>query len=124
MLTQCFMIKDVITTTKDATIKECIDILSKRHIGALVIIDQERNIEGIFTERDAIRVVAQNIPLDAAVDKVMTKNVLTITVDSTLQEARTIIRQHGIRHLPVVDGEGKLAGLISVRYLLHELTGM
>jgi CBS domain-containing protein len=118
------MIKDVITTTKDATIKECIDILSKRHIGALVIIDQERNIEGIFTERDAIRVVAQNIPLDAAVDKVMTKNVLTITVDSTLQEARTIIRQHGIRHLPVVDGEGKLAGLISVRYLLHELTGM
>jgi CBS domain-containing protein len=118
------MIKDVVTTTKNVAIKDCIEILSKRHIGALVIINQERKIEGIFTERDAIRVVAQNIPLDAAVEKVMTKNVFTIKVDSTLQEARTIIRQHGIRHLPVIDGEGKLAGLISVRYLLHELTGM
>ncbi len=124
MLTQCFMIKDVVTTTKNINVKECIELLSKRHIGSIVIIDQEGRIEGIFTERDAIRVLAQNIPLEAPIEKVMTKNVFTVSVDSTLQEARTVIRFHGIRHLPVVDAEGKLVGLISVRHLLHELTGM
>lgn len=124
MLTQCFMIKDVVTTTKNINVKECIELLSKRHIGSIVIVDQEGRIEGIFTERDAIRVLAQNIPLEAPIEKVMTKNVFTVSVDSTLQEARTVIRFHGIRHLPVVDAEGKLVGLISVRHLLHELTGM
>ncbi len=124
MLTQCFMIKDVVTTTKNINVKECIELLSKRHIGSIVIIDQEGRIEGIFTERDAIRILAQNIPLEAPIEKVMTKNVFTVSVDSTLQEARTVIRFHGIRHLPVVDAEGKLVGLISVRHLLHELTGM
>jgi CBS domain-containing protein len=124
LLTQCFMIKDVVTTTKNINVKECIELLSKRHIGSIVIIDQEGRIEGIFTERDAIRVLAQNIPLEAPIEKVMTKNVFTVSVDSTLQEARTVIRFHGIRHLPVVDAEGKLVGLISVRHLLHELTGM
>jgi CBS domain-containing protein len=118
------MIKDVVTTTKNINVKECIELLSKRHIGSIVIVDQEGRIEGIFTERDAIRVLAQNIPLEAPIEKVMTKNVFTVSVDSTLQEARTVIRFHGIRHLPVVDAEGKLVGLISVRHLLHELTGM
>jgi CBS domain-containing protein len=118
------MIKDVVTATKDVSARECIDILFKRHIGSLIIIDQERKIEGIFTERDAIRVIAQNIPLDVPIEKIMTKNVFTVPVESTLQEARKIIRFYKIRHLPVVDAEGRLAGLISVRHLLHELTGM
>jgi CBS domain-containing protein len=54
----------------------------------------------------------------------MTKKVVTIGEDATLEEARRRIVSHGIRHLPVVDQEGKLVGLLAIRGFLDELFGM
>jgi CBS domain-containing protein len=118
------MVKDVVTATKDATVQDCIELLFKRHVGSVVIVDENHRCVGIFAERDAIRVVAQKVPLDATIDKVMTKKVFTVNEDSTFEEAKSIINLHGIRHLPVTDSEGKLVGLISVRNILNEFIGM
>jgi CBS domain-containing protein len=54
----------------------------------------------------------------------MTKNVATIVKEASLEEARRLVISHGIRHLPVVDGEGKLVGMFSVRRLIDELYGL
>ena len=62
-----------------------------------------RQCIGIFTERDAIRIVAQNVPLDAPIEKIMTKNPFTVNEDSTFEEAKNIIKSAKIRHLPVID---------------------
>jgi CBS domain-containing protein len=59
--------------------------------------------------------VAQNVPLDAPIEKIMTKNLFTVNVDSNFQEAKSIIVSAKIRHLPVIDANAKLVGLISVR---------
>jgi CBS domain-containing protein len=120
MLIRHMMIEKVVTAKKNITVKDAIKILFKRHIGAIVVTNDEKKCVGIFTERDAIRVVAQNIPLDTSLEEVMTKNVVTVREDATFEEARRKIIDHKIRHLPVVDSNGKLLGLIAVRQILDE----
>ena len=124
MMTRDLMLKDVVTIKGNVPAKEAIELLFKRHIGCIVVINDEEQCIGIFTERDVIRVVAQNMPLDAPIEKIMTKNPCTINEDSIFQEAKSVIISAKIRHLPVIDANGKLIGLISVRHILDELSGL
>lgn len=121
MMTRDLMLKDVVTTYGNVPVKEAIELLFKRHIGSIVVVDDVQQCIGIFTERDAVRIVAQNMPLDATIEKIMTKNPFTVNEDSTFEEAKSIIKLHKIRHLPVTNTNGKLVGLISVRHILNEL---
>lgn len=118
------MVENVVTARDNITAKRAIEMLYKKHVGSIVVTDDEEKCIGIFTERDAIRIVAQKVSLDTPLKKVMTKKVVTIDEDATLEEARRRIVSHGIRHLPVVDQKGKLVGLLAVRGLLDELFGM
>jgi CBS domain-containing protein len=118
------MLTDVVTTYGNVPVREAIELLFKRHVGCIVVVNDAEQCIGLFTERDAIRVVAQNMPLDATMEKIMTKNPFTVNEDSTFEEAKSIIKSAKIRHLPVIATNGKLVGLISVRYLLDELSGV
>jgi len=118
------MVENVVTAKEDNTIKNAIEMLYKKHIGSIVITDDEGKCKGIFTERDAIRVVAQKVDLDKPLREVMTKNVITIREDATFEEARRRITSHGIRHLPVVNQNGKLLGLLAIRNFLDEIFGI
>jgi len=124
MKTRDIMVKHVVTAKQTITIKKAIELLFKRHVGAVVVIDDERKCIGIFTERDAIRVVAQNIPLNTPLKEVMTRNVVTVSDDAAFEESRRLVISHGIRHLPVVNSERRLVGLVVVRNFLDELFGM
>jgi CBS domain-containing protein len=93
-------------------------------VGSIVVTDDNEKCVGIFTERDAIRIIANEVPLDTTIDQVMTKNVVTIGEEASLEEASRLVISHRIRHLPVVDNKGKLTGLLSVRKLLDELFGL
>src|SRR5665648_1031681 len=121
MMTRDLMLTEVVTTYGNLSVKDVIELLFKRHIGSVVVVDDAQQCIGIFTERDAIRIVAQNLPLDLTVEKVMTKNPFTVNEDSTFEEAKKIIKFNKIRHLPVTTTDGKLVGLISVRHILSEL---
>ena len=124
MMTRDLMLKDIVTTHGNVSIKEAIELLFKRHIGCIVVVDDAQKCVGIFTERDVIRIVAQNAPLAAPMEKIMTTNPFTISEDSTFEEAKNIIISHKIRHLPVTNTSGKLVGLICVRNILDELSGL
>ncbi len=118
------MIEDVVTTKEDTTIHEVIRVLWQKHIGSVVVTDSDCRCKGIFTERDAIRVVAQKVDLTLPVSRVMTAKVVTVPIDATLAEARRNAIAHGIRHLPVVDSEEKLVGLLTIRGILDEFFGL
>ena len=118
------MIEDVITAKPNITAKDAVRTLREKHVGSIVITDDNEKCVGIFTERDAIRIIASDVSLDTPIEQVMTKNVATIGKEASLEEARRLIISHGIRHLPVVDSEGKLVGLFSVRKLIDELYGL
>ncbi|TET26084.1 MAG: CBS domain-containing protein [Candidatus Bathyarchaeum sp.] len=124
LLVKHMMLTNVITASPSMTVKETIEILYEKHIGCVVSIDDDKKCIGIFTERDAIRLVAENVQLDQPLDNVMTKNVVTIQEDSSINEARRAIYTHRIRHLPVVNQKGRLVGLLSVRELLDEFFGL
>jgi CBS domain-containing protein len=118
------MIKDVVTAKPNITVKDAVRTLREKHVGSIVIMDNNEKCIGIFTERDAIRIIASDVPLDTPIEQVMTTNVATIGEEASLEEARRLIISRGIRHLPVVDSKGELVGLFSVRKLIDELYGL
>jgi CBS domain-containing protein len=117
------MIEDVVTAKPNITIKDAVRTLREKHVGSIVITNNSRKCKGIFTERDAIRVFSSEISLDTPIRQVMSKNIVTIGKEASLEEVRRLTTSHGIRHLPVVDTKGRLVGLISVRKLIDELYG-
>ena len=124
LLVKHMMLTNVITASPNITAKEAIKTLYEKHIGCLISINADKKCIGIFTERDAIRLVAENIQLNQPLHNVMTKNVITIQEDSSINETRRAIITHKTRHLPVVDQKGRLVGLLSVRDLLDQFFGL
>jgi len=124
LLVKHMMLTNVITASASMTVKETIEILYNKHIGCVVSIDEKKKCIGIFTERDAIRLVAKNVELDQPLGNVMTKNIITIPEDSSINEVRRTIQTHNIRHLPVVNQEDRLVGLLSVRALMDQFFGL
>ena len=119
------MIEDVVTAKPNITVRAVIRTLQEKHVGSIVITDNNERCLGIFTERDAIRIIASDVPQDTPIEQVMTKNVATIGEEASLEEAKQLISSHGgIRHIPVVNGKGELVGLFSIRKLLDELFGL
>jgi CBS domain-containing protein len=124
LLVKHMMLTNVITVSASMTVKETIEILYNKHIGCVVSIDEDKKCIGIFTERDAIRLVAKNVDLNQPLGNVMTKNVITIPEDSSINAVKRTIQTHSIRHLPVVNQEDRLVGLLSVRALMDQFFGL
>jgi CBS domain-containing protein len=103
------------TVGKDATVLQAAMLMTEHRIGALVVLDRER-IAGMFSERDVLqRVVGeQRDPSRTTVGDVMTSEVACCPPETTIEEARLAMKDRRIRHLPVVDNNGKLLGLISI----------
>jgi CBS domain-containing protein len=118
------MCKKVVTAKENTTIYECIKLLDELHVGSCVVTDDEGRCIGIFTERDAIRAVAQKMNLDEPLNKVMSTHVATIGLEASFDDAKILLLSHRIRHLPVIDKEGKLIGLFSFRAFVDEVFGM
>jgi CBS domain-containing protein len=99
----------------DATVFQAALLMDEQKIGALLVIEDGRMI-GIFTERDILRrVVAQGRAAAATlVRDVMTTEVACCRLHTTLDEAGGVMKNRRIRHLPVVDENDNLLGLISI----------
>ena len=120
MLVRYVMLKKVVTAKQNVTLSRAIKMLVKKHVGSIVVLNDEKKCVGIFTERDALRAIAQNLSLDKALEEVMSKNVITIREDAPFEEARRSVLSNQIRHLPVVNSNGQVVGLISVRNIIDE----
>jgi len=95
--------------------------MARLRVGAVAVIEQSI-LRGIFTERDLmLRVVDQGRdPLTTLVRDVMTAHPKTISNTSTAAEASEVMLDGHLRHLPVLDDQGKVIGLLSMRALLEE----
>jgi CBS domain-containing protein len=118
------MCKKVVTAKQDTMLLDAINLLNERHVGSIVIVDDEQKCIGIFSERDAIRIFAQKFPLDQPLSKVMSSHVVTVSLEASYDEAKRLMLSHNIRHLPVTDQTGKLIGLFSLRAFLDEIHGV
>jgi CBS domain-containing protein len=111
----------LVTVRPDATVMEAVRTMDIESIGA-VAVAQGNALIGMFSERDLmLRVVsARRDPEQTLVRDVMTSPVATIDRDSTVDDALKLMLDKHIRHLPIADRDGRLAGMISMRSLLHD----
>jgi len=109
------MITDPITLPPTATLQEAEDIMSGFHISGVPIVDpQSRKLVGILTNRD-VRFTEQS-DFGRPVSEFMTaRNLVTAPQNTTLEESRRILQEHRIEKLPLVDQDGRLTGLITVK---------
>lgn len=107
---------EVATTTQTATLGDAVALLGERRIGALVVSGDGRAIEGIISERDIVRAASQSggDALSRSVGSVMSTNVVTCTVGDGVDRLMELMTERRIRHLPVVDDTGRLAGIVSI----------
>jgi CBS domain-containing protein len=111
----------LVTVSADASVMDAVHTMHEEHIGAVAVVDNGR-LAGIFSERDLMyRVVRQRRDPDLTrVGDVMTSPVITIQRSMTADDALRLMDEKQIRHLPVVNVDGKLSGMLSIRSLLHE----
>ena len=104
------MIYDPITIQRGSSVRDALELMTEYHIGGIPVVDDERHLVGIVTNRD-LR-FEQNI--DRPVDDVMTShNLVTTHVQTDLGAAAKILQENKIEKLPVLDDDNKLIGLIT-----------
>ena len=110
------MILDPVTITSKNTIREALDIMAHFHISGVPVVN-EGKLVGILTNRD-IR-FETNLELLVS-DRMTGKNLITVKKGTTLNEAKSVLQEHRIEKLLVIDDEGTLCGLITVKDILKK----
>lgn len=111
------MTKKFVSVTPDTTIVDCAKIMTKKHVGSLIIKENQK-LRGIITEGDIMQAVAKGINLKKTpVSKIMTKHVIGISPSKDLYESLMIMKKKAIRWLPVVV-EGNVIGLLTEKDIL------
>lgn len=106
------MIYDPVTILRGSTVADALRMMQEYHIGGIPVVDEERKLVGIVTNRD-LRFVRD---LAKPIDEVMTSsNLVTTSTKTDLEEAAEILQQHKIEKLPVIDEAGKLIGLVTYK---------
>lgn len=105
---------DVATIEQTASVCDAVRLLGERRIGALVVSGDGRAIEGIISERDIVRVAVDGRLDELSVGSVMSTQVVTCAPGDGVDRLMELMTERRIRHLPVVDDRGRLAGIISI----------
>lgn len=96
------------------TVKHACECMYERRVGAVLVVDKNQRLQGIFTGSDVVRVMASSTaPGKSALADVMTAAPDTILSGSTAIEALRAMGDGGYRHLPVLDADGKVIGIVS-----------
>jgi CBS domain-containing protein len=111
------MTPEVVSVYTSAKISDAINIMVKHKVGGLPVVDEEKRVWAIITERDIVTIFG-GIISGAKVSDLMTKNVVTATPKTSILEAEKRMIKKGFRRLPIVS-EGKLVGIVTVMDILR-----
>ena len=119
------MVRDVmsqppVTIDMTVSVRDAARLMCEKRIGSLLVVDKEGRLRGILTERDVLCAAGKDV-MNTPVWTIMTENPVTIKPEAPIDEAIKKMVEIGIRHLPVVDKEGKPVGIISVRDILGSI---
>ncbi|MFI4861397.1 MAG: CBS domain-containing protein [Phycisphaerales bacterium JB063] len=105
----------VLSVSPNTSVLDAAVLMNEKRVGALLVVEGD-TMQGIFTERDILRrvVAEKKAPSETAVGQVMTRELVCCPPETTVEQARMIFRDKRIRHLPVVDAQGKPLGVMSI----------
>jgi CBS domain-containing protein len=104
---------EVIAVDSEATVGQAISKMIERNIGAVLVME-EGNPSGMFTERDVLKCWEANKGFDVQVKEVMTRDLFAVEADEELSNVMSIMIQKSVRHLPVAD-KGAVVSVLSIR---------
>ena len=107
--------RQIWTILKDQSVMQALILMSEKNIGAIIIVDNNDFPIGIFSERDYARkvILKGKNSKDTLLDEVMTKELITVTRDFTIDQCMKLMIEHKIRHLPILENK-KVVGIISI----------
>ena len=105
----------IVTVTPDTRVRRLLAVLAEHRIGAVVVSHNGTSIDGIASERDIVRALAERgaAVLSEPVTAIYTAQVRTVTPQTSLEEVMRMMTVHRVRHAPVV-ADGGLAGIVSI----------
>lgn len=141
------MTKEVITVREDDTVENCARLLSRNNLSGLPVVDRENKLKGIVTEGDLIRRASEldgpayleifggifyldspkeymeklKRSMGQMVGDIMTRELITISPDDTVEDAATKLVRKKVKRLPVIDREGFLLGIVSRKDIMDYL---
>jgi CBS domain-containing protein len=106
---------DVVTVPPDTSVRDLLTVLAEFRIGAAVVSADGATVDGIVSERDVVRSLAERgaSVLDEEVELIMTREVTTAVPDDTTTGAFVVMTEQRIRHIPVLV-DNRLVGLVSI----------
>ena len=112
------------TGTPETLVEEAAGRMLDNEIGSVLVVDDDGHLEGILTSTDFVRIVAERKPKDETpVSAYMTTDIVTTTAQEDIQDVADAMIEHGFHHMPVVDDEEGVIGIITTTdltaYLSH-----
>ena len=106
----------------DATVYEALELMADRNIGAVMVVDETGEIQGLFSERDYARknIIKGRSTHGTRVKEIMTKRVLYVQPEATILDCMNLMTEKRVRHLPVLEN-GKLTGVVSIGDVVKDL---
>jgi CBS domain-containing protein len=113
----------VATAARESTVQEAAKILREGDIGILPIVDPERVLVGLLTDRDiVVRAVADGLDITKTkVGEIMTSELFTASPDDFVFQAIRTMGEKQVRRIPIVESDGKLAGILSMADIALEM---
>jgi CBS domain-containing protein len=107
--------RQVVTVTPDTDVRQLLAVLAEHGIGAVVVSQDGTSVDGIASERDVARALAERgvTVMSEAITAISTPGVLTVTPETPLEEVMRMMTEHRVRHVPVVV-DGGLRGIVSI----------
>ena len=117
------MSSGTISVTPDTLVEDAADTLLDKQIGSLVVVDDDNHLEGILTSTDFVRIVRDSKPkAQTTVERYMTDQVVTVEAQDSIRDAADKMITYNIHHLPVVDDEEGVIGMLSTTDLTAYLS--
>jgi signal-transduction protein with cAMP-binding, CBS, and nucleotidyltransferase domain len=113
--------RDIISVTADTSVLDAIKLMADKTVGSLLVM-QGGELRGIVTERDYARkvIIKGRSSESTEVGEIMTSEVVTASMQDTVNHCMTVMTERKIRHLPVVD-DGVVIGMISIGDLVQAI---
>jgi CBS domain-containing protein len=114
-------VNSTIVISPTDTVFRALQLMAENNIGAVIVVDCGQ-IVGIFTERDYCRklILMGRSSLNTPIHEIMTKQMITVRPDQTMEECLELMTKYHIRHLPVQQGD-KLVGMVSMRDVMETI---
>lgn len=114
------MSRRVVTAKGDEKLSDIAEKMIQSKVSSVVVVSDGK-VAGIVTEKDFVKFFALRVDYDSKISDYMTREVIVVREDASLNEAKNIMVSNNIRHLPVVDRNNNLVGMITIRDIVESV---